>query len=393
MKKYAFILGLALLSLPSCAESGPIGSSIASSEPSSSIKTGDADYIILRSDLNRLKDFDSFSFSGSDASFATNYKSGTIYDGLGTKDPTWLYVASDSTVINVDIGSLSGAMAGLKSSSFAELGIASHMENAKISAEGITGSSLVLSDKVCGGEFYVKDGAIYAKPNGDLRTLLNVMIKEALLENGSDPSNFSIPEKGVKASLTEEAMDSIDSSGLLPFADKAPTITKALLDAALENGENVTQKSEMAAGKRVYYLNFAALNPHEWLIDALKGASDIDIALPSSLYDDSYGSLDISYDSLLDSLDDFLATVTSSYIALKVAYGDETISSIYLEGEVSFDETKMKAFILDQDPEAGSASIPLSFSFELPISFDWAEVTPSYPSDLASYEEVEIEAE
>ncbi len=373
---------LASALLASCASSD-----VDSSESSSSSEElkGDIGYRYLRADLIAFKDYDVFSTLSKHPNYSFGYKDATITRGLfGKDDPSFAWVNSDIAKISIDPESVSSVFSSLKSDSFKSLKIENHVQNAIISTENAGISALVFSGKECQFDNYLADGVLYCKPNDNARNFINWGMKLTLPKYGYDVSSYNFPDEGVKKTLSDESVSSIDHSGFLPVSESLSVLLPSLLERLLSSDAVITASYEQYAGKMRYAFDAKMkdiASDLKQMADSLKGMSSL---IKTEEREKIQSFID-------EDLLPMLETIKQSDLALRLRYNQEKILSAYVDFELQFDEDKMKEYILSrEDVEVGSTSIPLSMRIKQDTSFDFDETqTVTFP-DFSSYQEFEM---
>lgn len=300
-----------------------------------------------------------------------SFKTGLVTSLLDK--PTWVpFSLSDKESIHMKTESQEARFEGLKKKESREIGMEYHAKGATFNAEHIAGSSLLLSGKKCELDAYLKEGSLYALPNGDSYSILNYAVKGNLRKEGYDVSDWNLPKNGMRYEIPSARLDELDQSYLLPLSSRLPFLAKSLLYAILESEATVSAGTEVLSGKRVYTFAADWKDPHIEIGNLLK---DLSTDIPSLNYEKEIAP--------------WIEAISSSKAYLKLTYDDKALKTLYLEGDVSFDEEKAKDASLNQEGlEDGERSIPLSLSFVTPLSFDLSEgQSIAYP-DMSAYEEV-----
>lgn len=354
--------------------------SSSSSSAKSSILTEDVNHRYLRSDLIAFSDYDVLSFESENPKYAFRYKEGFISRGLlGNEEPHFINVSSKESKLTVEPESITTKVNGLKKDKIQDLKFENHVQKAAISAEGID-TSLLFKGKECSVDSYFDNGTFYFKPNKDAYSFIKWGMKLMLPKYGYDTSNYEFPENGAKVALSEEKISSFNTSGLLPLSNELslslPTFLNILLRSDFEQESNY----ELYGGAPRYTYTVKLTDLSKLVLDYLNEIPEIDIGT------------DNEYSKMIDEeLKPFLNTISSSNINLRLRYNQERLETFKIEGNVSFDETKMKSFILSREEvEAGDASIPLYASINETMSFNFDQSqTISFP-DFSAYEDFKM---
>lgn len=354
--------------------------SSSSSSAKSSILTEDVNHRYLRSDLIAFSDYDVLSFESENPKYAFRYKEGFISRGLlGNEEPHFINVSSKESKLTIEPESIVTKVSGLKKNKIQDLKFENHVQKADISAEGID-TSLLFKGKECSVDSYFDNGTLYFKPNKDAYSFIKWGMKLMLPKYGYDTSNYEFPENGAKVALSEEEISSLNTSGLLPLSNELslslPTFLNTLLRSDFEQESNY----ELYGGVPRYTYTVKLTDLSKLVLDYLNEIPEIDIGT------------DNEYSKTIDEeLKPFLNTISSSNVNLRVRYNQERLETFKIEGNVSFDETKMKSFILSRkEVKTGDASIPLYLSINETISFNFDQSqTISFP-DFSTYEDFKM---
>lgn len=379
MKK---ILVLNLFCLPfllvGCGEddiSSPSAST--SSISQSSILQEDTNYRYLRSDLIAFSDYDALSIESENPCYSFNYKEGLISRGLlGNEEPHFISVSSKESKLTITPQFVTTKITGLKKEKIEELKFENHVQKASISAEGVD-ASLLFKGKECSFDSYLENGTFYFKPNKDAYSFIKWGMKLMLPKYGYDVSDYEFPQNGAKVSLTSLEASSLNQSGFLPLSNELSLSLPLFLNALLRSSFEQESSYELYGGAPRYTYSVKLTDLSSFLLDYLDELPLRDVGL-----DPSYSQM------VEDDLKPFLHTISSSDVSLRVRYNQEYLETLKVEGSVTFEESKMKSFILSRkDVEAGDASIPLSFSIKQTLSFDFDQgQTISFP-DFSDYQD------
>lgn len=355
-------------------------SSSSSSSAKGSILTEDTNHRYLRSDLIAFSDYDVISLRSENPNYSFKYKEGVISRGLfGNEDPHFISLSSKTSSLSIDPKSVDTTLTGLKEKDIRNLKFENHVQKAVISAEGVD-ASVLFKGKECSFDSYLNDGTLYFKPNKDAYSFVKWGMKLMLPKYGYDTSNYEFPQNGAKVSLSEEDISSINQSGFLPLSNELSLSLPMFLNILLQS--EGTQKStyELYGGKPRYTYDVKLMNLSKVFLDYLEELPNIDIEEMADYTK-----------AIEEDLKPFLKTISSSDLDLRVTYNQTSIETFRIEGDVSFDEERMKEFILSrEDVEAGDASVPLSFSIKESISFDFDQTkTITFP-DFSQYEDFEM---
>lgn len=373
---------LASALLASCASSEADSSE--SSSSSAELK-GDEGYRYLRADLIAFKDYDVIGTSSSDPSYDFGYKDATITRGLlGKDDPSFAWVSSSISKISINPESVSSLFSSLQSDSFRSLKIENHVQKAIISTENVGISALIFDGKECQFDNYLSNGVIYSKPNENARNFINWGMKLILPKYGYDISSYDFPKNGVKKTLSDDTIASIDRSGLLPVSESLSVLLPSLLEKILSSDAAITASYEQYAGKMRYTFDAKMTDLAADLKDMASSLKEVSSAFKSEEKERVLSFLD-------DDLLPVLETIKQSDLALRLRYDQEKLLSSYVDFELRFDEEKMKEYILSrEDVEAGSTSIPLSTRIKQNTSFDFDSGQQTNFPDFSSYQEFEM---
>ena len=382
MKK---LLTLNLLVLPfilvGCGGEDVSSESSSSSSPSkSSILTEDTNYRYLRSDLIAFSDYDVISLRSENPNYSCKYKEGVISRGLfGNEDPHFISLSSKTSSLSIDPQSVATTLTGLKQKNIQNLKFENHVQKAVISTEGVD-ASILFKGKECSFDSYLDNGIFYFKPNKDAYSFIKWGMKLVLPKYGYDTSNYEFPQNGAKVSLSGEDISSINQSGLLPLSNELSLSLPMFLNVLLQSDGTHNSTHELYGGKPRYTYNVKLTNLSKIFLDYLEEIPNIDIEETAE------------YTKVIEEdLKPFLKTISSSDLDLRVTYNQTSIETFRIEGDVSFDEEKMKDFILSrEDIETGDASVPLSFSIKESISFNFDQgQTITFP-DFSEYQDFKM---
>lgn len=380
MKKSNLALFLPIaLSLLSCSDEND-----SSTNPSSSSKEEKADigYRYLRSDLLAFRDYSKMEIADRAFSFEESFKNAYISKGIfGDEDPHFLSIASKESKISISPEKIETYLEGMKESSFRNIKFKNSVQNANISMENVD-SSFLFEGTECSLDSYLTDGVFYANPNEDAYRFLKWGIKYILPKYGYDTSSYELPRNGLKKTISEEAVDSVDRSGLLPLSNAFSLILPSFLNAILESEASLSQSYEIFAGKPLYYFD-AVLDD---LVSPIQKMVDDILSFPFE------GERWSSIATLLEErVSPFLKTISSSSLTFRIVYDKQVLQRTSLECRLSFDQKKMESYILSfPDVEAGDTTIPLSLTVKAKPSFTFDGTNAIAFPDFSKYEEFEM---
>ena len=385
-KKIIWVAVASSLLLMGCDEGE--NASLTSSDTSSDAISADVNYRYLRADLISLRDYDAIGMTSVKPTYEFSYKDATISTGIfGDKDPYFAYVASEESSLEVVPASEVTYFSSLKSDSFKDLKAENHIKKATVTAKNVPASSLTLDGKEFEVDSYLKDGVFYAKPNDTGYKFIKYGIALGMFKYGNGTSDVEFPKNGAKITLSDDKIKEIDGSGLLPVSDTLSTLFPALLSNILNSDIETKGTYEKYAGKPRY--TFAVT------IDDVAGTLLEDIDLLDSFFDEIAEKEGEDGQKIVDSLKEnvkpLLSAVDDSQIDVSVVYDQDKISSFSYDMNISFDESKMKDYLLSMDNvEEGSSAIPLSIAAKKEIALDFSQTHDISFPDFSSYEELDF---
>lgn len=385
-KKIIWIAIASCLLLSGC-DDGEKTSDVSSDSSKDSV-LADVNYRYLRADLISLRDYDTIGMTSAKPTYGFSYKDATISTGLfGDKDPYFIDVATKASSLKIVPESEVSYFSSLKSDSFKELKAENHVQKAAVTAENVPASSLALDGKEFEIDSYLKDGVFYMKPNDAGYRLIKYGIALGMFKHGNGSSPKAFPKNGAKITLSDGEIKEIDDSGLLPVSDTLSTFFPALLSNIVNSEIEIDSTYEKYAGKPRY--TFAVT------IEDIAGTLLEDIDLLDSFFGEiaEKGGADEQkiVDSLKGNVKPFLNTIDDSQIDVSVVYDQTKISSFSYDVNISFNESKMKDYILSMDDvEEGSVAIPLSIGVKKDVAMDFSENHDISFPDFSSYEEIDF---
>lgn len=367
------------LSLLGCSNEN---SSSTNSSPSSKEEKGDIGYRYLRSDLLAFRDYSKMEIFDRAFSFEESFKNAYVSKGIfGDEEPHFLSVASKESKISISPKEVKTHFEGMKESSFRKLKFENSVQNADISMENVD-SSFLFEGTECSLDSYLKDGIFYANPNEDAYRFLKWGMKYILPKYGYDTSSYELPRNGLKKTISEQTIDSVDRSGLLPVSSALSLVLPSFFNAILESEASLSQSYEIFAGKPLYYFD-AVLDDLVTPIQRM-----VDDILAFSFDGEEWASM---VKTLEEKVSPFLKTISSSSLTLRIVYDKKALQRTSLECRLSFDQKKMESYILSlPEIEAGDTPIPLSLTVKAKPSFVFDGKTAIAFPDFSGYEEFEM---
>ena len=380
MKKSNLALFLPIaLSLLGCSDENGSSTNLSSS---SKEEKGDIGYRYLRSDLLAFRDYSKMEIADRAFSFEESFKNAYISKGVfGDEDPHFLSIASKNSKISISPEQIETHFEGMKEPSLENLKFKNSVQNADISMENVD-SSFLFEGTECSLDSYFTDGVFYANPNEDAYRFLKWGMKYILPKYGYDTSSYELPRNGLKKTLSQETIDNVNQSGLLPLSNAFSLILPSFLNAILESDATLSPSYEIFAGKPLYYFD-AVLDD---LVSPIQAVIDDILSFPFE--GEEWGSMAAF---LEEKASPFLKTISSSSLSLRIVYDKKALQRTSLECRLSFDQKKMESYILSlPNVEAGDTSIPLTLTVKAKPSFAFDGTNfISFP-DFSKYEEFEM---